>query len=90
VILSTHDPDQAFALNARVILLHGGAILAQGPPDQVLTGERLCTVYGVHVRVERTETGRAVCTPSLSRAGPSGTVSLHPPKNSCHAVRHRH
>jgi iron complex transport system ATP-binding protein len=31
VILSTHDPDQAFALNAHVILMHEGAILAEGP-----------------------------------------------------------
>lgn len=89
VILSTHDPDQAFALNARVILLHGGAILAQGPPDKVLTGERLCTVYGVHVRVERTETGRAVCTPSLSSTEPSDTGYMHLSTSSCQAVLDR-
>jgi iron complex transport system ATP-binding protein len=89
VILSTHDPDQAFALNARVILLHGGAILAQGPPGKVLTGERLCTVYGVHVRVERTETGRAVCTPSLSSTEPSDTGYMHLSTSSCQAVPDR-
>jgi iron complex transport system ATP-binding protein len=66
VILSTHDPDQAFALNARVILMHQGAILAEGPPDQVLTPDRLTHVYGVPVTVERTGSGRAVCAPSLS------------------------
>lgn len=66
VILSTHDPDQAFALNARVILMHDGAILADGPPDAVLTPARLSRVYGVPVAVERTETGRAVCAPSLA------------------------
>jgi iron complex transport system ATP-binding protein len=66
VILSTHDPDQAFALNAHVILMHEGAILAEGPPEHVLTTDRLSRVYGVQVTVERTETGRAVCAPSLS------------------------
>jgi iron complex transport system ATP-binding protein len=65
VLLSTHDPDQAFALDARVFLMHEGGILAEGPPDQVLTGPRLSQVYGVAVQVERTETGRAVCAPSL-------------------------
>jgi len=30
VILSTHDPDQAFALNARVLLMHNGGVLADG------------------------------------------------------------
>lgn len=63
VILSTHDPDQAFALNARVILMHEGGILADGPPGTVLTASRLTDVYGVPVRVERTESGRAVCAP---------------------------
>jgi iron complex transport system ATP-binding protein len=71
VILSTHDPDQAFALDARVILMHEGAIVAEGAPERVLTGERLSEVYGVTVAVERTETGRAVCAPSLATPGPS-------------------
>lgn len=66
VILSTHDPDQAFALNARVILMHEGAILAEGLPDQVLTPDRLSQVYGVPVAVERTLSGRTICAPSLS------------------------
>lgn len=66
VVLSTHDPDQAFALDARVILMHEGGILAQGPPAEVLTGARLSRVYGVSVQVERTGSGRAVCAPSLS------------------------
>lgn len=75
VILSTHDPDQAFALNARVILMHEGAILAEGAPEQVLTPERLSRVYGVQVAVERTESGRAVCAPSLSTPEPSRRAS---------------
>lgn len=66
VILSTHDPDQAFALNARVILMHEGAILAEGLPDQVLTPDRLSQVYGVPVAVERTLSGRTICAPSLT------------------------
>lgn len=70
VILSTHDPDQAFALDARVILMHEGATLAEGSPDRVLTAERLSLVYGVTVEVERTESGRAVCAPSLSNPNP--------------------
>ncbi|HMO06901.1 MAG TPA: ABC transporter ATP-binding protein [Paracoccaceae bacterium] len=75
VILSTHDPDQAFALNARVILMHEGAILAEGPPDQVLTADRLSRVYGVQVAVERTESGRAVCAPSILNPTPERRAS---------------
>ncbi len=65
VILSTHDPDQAFALNARVLLMHDGSILAQGTPAEVLAGSRLSRVYDVGVAVERTVSGRAVCVPSI-------------------------
>jgi iron complex transport system ATP-binding protein len=68
VILSTHDPDQAFALDAEVVLMHGGRIAAQGAPAAVLTPGRLTEVYGVPVTVERTESGRLVCAPSLARA----------------------
>lgn len=66
VVLSTHDPDQAFALGARVVLMHEGRILAEGSPDEVLTGPRLTHVYGVGVQVERTASGRAVCAPELA------------------------
>ena len=75
VILSTHDPDQAFALNARVMLMHEGAILAEGPPDEVLTPARLSKVYAVSVAVERTSSGRAVCAPSLTNPALERTTS---------------
>ncbi|ETX27308.1 ABC transporter ATP-binding protein [Roseivivax isoporae] len=65
VILSTHDPDQALALGARVLALSGGRIVAAGPADTVLTAERLTAIYGVPLTVERTASGRRVCLPAL-------------------------
>ncbi|MDX5361841.1 MAG: ABC transporter ATP-binding protein [Alphaproteobacteria bacterium] len=65
VILSTHDPDQAFALGAGVVLMKDGRIAARGRPEDVLTSSRLSEVYGVDVQVERTESGRRVCLPGL-------------------------
>jgi len=67
VILSTHDPDQALALGARVALMKQGAILAEGVAETVLTGDQLSTVYGDPVRVETTQSGRRICLPSLVR-----------------------
>ncbi len=75
VILSTHDPDQAFALDARVVLMHEGGILADGPPAEVLTEARLSQVYAVTVRVERTGSGRAVCAPALHEIEPERRAS---------------
>lgn len=67
VILSTHDPDQAFALNARVLLMHNGHVAADGAANDVLTDRNLSRVYGIPVTVETTGSGRKVCLPSLSR-----------------------
>jgi iron complex transport system ATP-binding protein len=66
VILSTHDPDQAFALNARVLLMHRGGVLAEGPAAEVLTEANLTTVYGLPITVESTLSGRKVCLPRLA------------------------
>lgn len=66
VILSTHDPDQAFALGARVLLMHKGGVLADGPAQDVLTEANLSKVYGLPVSVETTSSGRKVCLPSLA------------------------
>ncbi|WP_206077017.1 ABC transporter ATP-binding protein [Palleronia sediminis] len=65
VILSTHDPDQAFALDARVLLMKDGRPHAEGPADTVLTARNLSAVYGIPVTVETTRGGRKVCLPSL-------------------------
>lgn len=65
VLLSTHDPDQAFQCADRVALLRGGELIAQGPPAAVLTGERLRELYGVAVEVAEAAladgTRRRVC-----------------------------
>ncbi len=65
VVLSTHDPDQAFALEAEVAMMRGGSIYRQGPAESVLTGEALSAVYGLPITVERTTSGRPVCLSAL-------------------------
>jgi iron complex transport system ATP-binding protein len=64
VILSTHDPDQALALSARVLAMSEGRMLASGPAADVLTPALLTQVYGVQLTVEETTSGRRVCLPS--------------------------
>lgn len=71
VILSTHDPDHAFSVADRVALLDGGRLIAQGPPGEVLTPERLRAVYGVTVLVERLSRGQTVCAPDYAQASVS-------------------
>ena len=72
VILSTHDPDHAFAVGTGVALLHEGRVRAKGAPADALTAEALSAVYGVEVRVELLADGSTVCVPSLGRREDDG------------------
>ncbi|CAL9664614.1 Fe(3+) dicitrate transport ATP-binding protein FecE [Streptomyces sp. enrichment culture] len=47
-----HDLDQAAAVADRVVLLAGGRVVAEGPPEDVLTPERLTEVYGIRIEVD--------------------------------------
>ena len=66
IVFSTHDPVQAFTLDAQVLLMSNGAIAARGRPQDCLTAELLETVYGLPVQVERTVSGAWVCSPRFS------------------------
>ena len=71
VILSTHDPDQAFLCADRVAMLHEGRLVRLGPPAEVITPESLRLLYGVDVDVRTLDRGdgsRAhVCVPTPMR-----------------------
>jgi iron complex transport system ATP-binding protein len=75
VILSTHDPDQAFLCGDRAALLHEGRLARLGPPDEVITPASLRETYGVEVEVQELAgaDGRRVrvCVPRLGAAGPA-------------------
>jgi len=51
VILTTHSPEHALACAARVVALHRGTLIADGPATAVITPPLLKTMYGVEVRV---------------------------------------
>jgi iron complex transport system ATP-binding protein len=70
VIMSTHDPDQAFLCADRVAILHAGRLARLGAPGDVITRESLREVYGVEVDVMRLGRGGRdvqVCVPALGR-----------------------
>jgi iron complex transport system ATP-binding protein len=73
VLLSTHDPDQAFLCADRVALLHEGRLARLGTPDATITAESLREIYGVEVAIVRVAVGeggeRAVCLPSGPLSG---------------------
>jgi len=74
IILSTHDPDQAFLCADRVALLRGGTVTRVGPPEVVITPSSLYETYGVRVEVREMvlQDGRRarLCVPSLAPERP--------------------
>src|SRR5262245_9174238 len=70
VMLSTHDPDQAFLCAHQVAVLHRGRLAALGSPTAVITAATLRALYGIEVDVvtHARPDGRLVraCLPTLA------------------------
>lgn len=70
ILLSTHDPDQAFELADRVAMLHDGALVADDVPLAAITPQRLHQVYSIEVAIVPITlsdgTRRSVCVPSAT------------------------
>lgn len=52
ILMSTHNPEQAFLYGSRVLVLKGGRILSQGIPKEALSEEILSQTYGVEVAIQ--------------------------------------
>lgn len=63
VLLSTHEPEQAFAIADRVAVLEPEGRFDIGPVAAVLDAERLTRLYGTALMVEETPSGRRVVSP---------------------------
>jgi iron complex transport system ATP-binding protein len=51
LVLSTHDLNLAAAVCDRLVLVRDGRVIASGPTDEVLTGERIAALYGIDAEV---------------------------------------
>lgn len=71
IIMTTHDPDHAFLVCSRALMLKGGKIVSAGIPDDVVTTDNLTNLYNTRVCVTTAETDHAsekiskVCIPSM-------------------------
>jgi len=57
VLVSMHDLGLAVRHCTRLILLGGGGLVADGPPSQVMTPERLSEVFGITAWYAQTDSG---------------------------------
>jgi iron complex transport system ATP-binding protein len=69
VLLSTHEPEQAFAVADTVAVFGRGNLFEVGSAQAILTSEQLSALYGVDLLVEQTPTGRHVVGPDRSFFG---------------------
>ncbi|WP_068154931.1 ABC transporter ATP-binding protein [Rhodococcus phenolicus] len=70
VLAAMHDLTSAAQYGERLVLLDSGRVVADGPPEQVLTPERIGEVYGARVEI-------------LDRPGGFAVLPLrHPPKET--------
>ena len=60
ILLCTHDPDHAFQVADRVLLLRDGSAITLGRTGDALTGENLTRLYGVPVQVAEVATAAGV------------------------------
>lgn len=58
-VMATHDPNLTLSFADRVLLLHEGRLIADGPPAEVLTAATMQRVYGLKVD-ELRQDGRLV------------------------------
>jgi iron complex transport system ATP-binding protein len=66
VVAVLHDLNLAAAACDRVVALSGGRVVAEGPPGEVLTAERVREVWGIPVwRGQNAATGAAIVLPGI-------------------------
>ncbi len=65
VLVTTHQPEHALLLGARVVAIAGGRIAAAGAAREVLCAETLSALYATPVEVVRHDGVPAACVPRL-------------------------
>jgi iron complex transport system ATP-binding protein len=63
IVISTHDLGLAGTLCDRLMLIRDGAVVAEGPTDEVLTPAHVREVYGVDAEIIRHSSGQRVVVP---------------------------
>lgn len=74
-VVVLHDLSLAARFCDRLALLHGGRVIASGPPERVLTVGHIRTAYGVEASVERCP------ATGMLHVVPLGPIPTHSPKD---------
>jgi len=64
ILFTTHDPNEAIAVADEAVVMARGEVIIRGPPSLTLNKEVIEKVYGVHVKMIRTD-GREFVAPAI-------------------------
>ncbi len=78
VVSAIHDLTLAAQYADRLLLMHDGAVVASGTPEEVLTSKELTLRYGASVTILRDESGGLVVAPRRSGARQTATSNSEP------------
>lgn len=70
-MMTSHNPDHAFMISDKVIIMNQGRLKGFGPPDSVISEENLKDLYGIEVKIIDSINGGKLCTaimPEKSRS----------------------
>jgi iron complex transport system ATP-binding protein len=67
-VMSTHFPDHVLWVANQVVMLRDGNVLAEGPPDEVVTRKNLCRLYQAEVEVWQLLENFRICVPERLRS----------------------
>lgn len=82
ILKTTHHPDHVLASSDRVAILKDGRIVADGPPEDVMSAALLSDLYGVAIAPTHLPDGRLVILPAArhaSTASPSVPTTFPSP-----------
>lgn len=76
ILMTSHFPDHSFLARSKVVMMHGGRVMAQGPPEEIITTEKLTRLYSTPVCVTQAEINMGeqskktkVCIPVMDTEG---------------------
>jgi iron complex transport system ATP-binding protein len=65
VMMTSHNPDHAFMISDKVVIMNQGQLKGFGPPDRVITEESLRDLYGIKVKIIDSVQDGKFCIPLM-------------------------
>lgn len=76
ILMSTHNPEQAFLYGTHIVMLKNGQIVSKGNPEEVLTEQVLSDTYGVEIGLKQVVDENRTYHICIPKGGSSYGISM--------------